>query len=311
MEDGAKDKPNEPGATPPASAEGSEDSGMPVTGSRAVLRIGFIGLVALGTVLLGSWLAGPLPGLPDPLRAFRGRKAPSPDLPQGFRVLSGDRAVASDPVFINGREYASARFVSERPAATVIMEYAASLRKAGFSLMPGRGGRGRDDGNFIRFSAEGQAMLAARDLAGRFLGIVAFENPGGAGCSYLVTRDPEGSREEPRVDGDIRGTDPPGVVRPPASVREYCVERKTPSPSVLSLYWSEATAGMVEEIYRARMAEKGWSEPEEVRPALEGRVRGRQICFRRGGELCMVQVDAEETRERGCWVTLMYRRRPR
>lgn len=281
-----------------------ESSGAPVEGWRAALRIGLILAVALLVAWLGLWSARALPGLPpvrwtpppDPFQA--------PDMPEEFPVLEGDAPLSSEKVVINGQTFDSYRFVSPLAPHRLVAAYARRLRAAGYDLLPGA-----PDGGFVGFAAEGQAMLGVRDPEGRFVGLVAFADDDAGGCEYLVTRDPGEPDARTGVEGEVAGNEPPGVPRPPASVREYCLERNAPGRSVLSLYWSDAARGTITALYRREMAKAGWEEPASAREVLVERPEETQVLFRRGGEQCMVQICPESPERPGCWVTLMYRRR--
>jgi len=152
-------------------------------------------------------------------------------------------------------------------------------------------------------------MLGFKAPDGGFVGILAFANAETGGSDFFVVREGPGKPGEGE-ETEAPGNDPPGVAPPPASVREFCVERKGARPSFLVLYRSQAPRETVARMVRMRMSASGWTEPEGAAEAFEGASGGNHLLFRRGAEQCLMSLAPNGEDERECWVTVMYRKRP-
>ncbi|MHC5038430.1 MAG: hypothetical protein ACYTHM_14050 [Planctomycetota bacterium] len=310
MEDDKENPKEMKEAPPPSSPRDPEGSGVQVDGPKAALRIGLIALLVLGAGAFGLHQSRFLPKLPGLSSLLSPRRIVRPDLPEGFPVPPEDVPLASDPILINGRKLASARFASARSPETLVAEYAQRLRPLGYTCLPGSGKGKAGKGRFVRFAGKEQVMLGFRDPKGRFMGILAFANAATGGSDYFILRDLEPEGDTVSEAGEIEGREPPGVIRPPLSTREYCIERRGARPSVLALYWSEAPPDKIEYAFRHRMPEHGWTEPPGAREAFVDVPEGTHLFFHRGGDRCLVHVSPSDKGE-GSWVTLAYKERSR
>ncbi len=290
----------------PADAEpGGCRQAAPPREKTALLKIAAISAAIAAVMAFGLLEARILPRLPAKTSSIP-RNAPG--LEADFPLPEGDMLMASEAVDFNGRKGHHLRCVSERPPGEVLASFERMLVDRGLVKAAAdrpesaRGGR-----TFAsRVGGRAWAMLGFRDDEGRFTGLTAFRNPNTGGTNYFISRTaaPDAEVPERLADGDAPGRDIPGVARPPASIREFCIDKPAPRPSMMVLYDSTAGSAMIVEQFRSRMAELRWEEPVGSAEALAENADGALLSFRRGREYCLLNVvDEGDSRS----VTVVYR----
>jgi hypothetical protein len=284
-----------------------EESGMPLHGRRTVLKIGAIVLVAAGVVAFGMLEARIMPRLP---RSFRVMPRTAPELEKDFPLPEGDLLMASETVLFNGMRGYHLRCVSPRLPGEVVASFGKILESRGFEPAAWERSAARFTPRkfFARFQGRGYAMMGWRDDEGRMVGVTAFLNPNSLGSDYFISRSegPVGEVPERAADGDVPGGDIPGVVRPPSSSREFIIDKPGPKRSMMALYESSASAAMVQEWFRSKMAALRWEQPVGSAEVLSEHADGALLTFRRGDEYCHVNIVEDGDL---CSVTLVYRTR--
>jgi hypothetical protein len=281
-----------------------EDSGLDVQGGRTILKIGLIVAATAAVAAFGIVQTRVLPEFP---RRFETMTREAPELENDIPLPEGDLLMGSEAVSFNGAQGYHLRCRSDRTPPKVVDLFAERLREQGYAHTDLRPGAPPPERSFYaRVKGRGYAMIAWRDAEGRHVGVTAFLNPHTQGSNYFISRSegPAGSVPKRSRDGDVPGRDIDGVVRPPASTREFCIDKPGAHPSYMALYESSLPASTVAEYYRSRMPAMRWEQPVGAAEVLSEHADGHLLSFRRGRESCRVSIveDADVTS-----ITLVYR----
>lgn len=215
------------------------------------------------------------------------------------RPVAGARFLRSYSVLFNGLDTTFAHYASRLPARDVIEAYArTSQSEANATPHP--------QVPMLGSTASGCSVLSYGTEDGSTIGIVAFDNPASGGCDYLVgSMPPTGSESAANPSGDCPGREPPGVPKPPRSVRTLCIENLGGVPSTMLMYDAWGAPGELVDDLGAAMAELGWERRIGSSRILTRNYEGEALLsFSRGREQCIVGVDREP--KTGKMIILMF-----
>lgn len=204
------------------------------------------------------------------------------------RPVEGSRFLRSYAVLFNGAKTTFAHYMSRLPAREVVETYAKASQSEEHA-------KPHPQVPMLGSTGSGCSVLSYGTEDGSTIGIVAFDNPESGGCDYLVGSMPsDGSEHAAGPSGDCPGREPPGVPRPPRSVRTLCIENLGGVPSTMLIYDAWGAPGELVEDLDVAMAELGWERRVESSQILTRNYRGEALLsFSRGREQCIVAVDRE------------------